>query len=295
MPSHAFSQVLVPASTYDLIDLPTVKDELSLKSVDTSNDNFLNRAITQSSAAAANYCNRIFQVETLIDTVDFERDSFRRQMHGGARDLRLARWPVVAIISLTECDVALTEGVDFLVDYDSGILYRLSVITGQIVQWPALTVVVNYQAGFTARAAQTDPIPGAPGPYTISVTNASAFILDKGVVKADGTAMVPVALAPAAGQYMVNAGIYTFNAADTGASVTANYAFAQVPADVVDAVLRLITMRFKARGRDPMLVSQTLPNVGETRYWVGPQSGQAGGFPQEISSLLDNYRVPVVA
>ena len=66
MPSHAFSQVLVPASTYDLIDLPTVKDELSLKSVDTSNDNFLNRAITQSSAAAANYCNRIFQVETLI-------------------------------------------------------------------------------------------------------------------------------------------------------------------------------------------------------------------------------------
>src|ERR1700756_1662640 len=56
-----------PAGPYDLTDLATVKDELAIPTSDTSKDGFLQRAITQVSAAVAQYCNRVFAVETIQD------------------------------------------------------------------------------------------------------------------------------------------------------------------------------------------------------------------------------------
>lgn len=77
--------------------------------------------------------------------------------------------------------------------------------------------------------AENDNIPGS-GPYTITVTHSAAFVEDLGVTKG-GTPMVKVASAPAAGQYSVAAGVYTFNAADHGAAVVISYRYLIDPAD----------------------------------------------------------------
>lgn len=76
--------------------------------------------------------------------------------------------------------------------------------------------------------AQAGSIPNT-GPYTITTANAAAFVADLGVKKA-GVPMVPVASAPAPGQYSVSAGVYTFNAADHGAAVSISYRYLIAPA-----------------------------------------------------------------
>ena len=69
-----------------------------------------------------------------------------------------------------------------------------------------------------------------------------------------------------------------------------------IPDDLVDACLRLVTMRFASRGRDPMLVERSQNNlVGTERYWVGPVHGQSSSLPPEIALLVDHYRTPVIA
>ena len=65
------------------------------------------------------------------------------------------------------------------------------------------------------------------------------------------------------------------------------------PADLEMAVLRLVTARFKARGRDPFLRSQGEPGVGQEQYWIGALPGQTGPFPPDIAAVLEKYRVPV--
>ncbi len=65
------------------------------------------------------------------------------------------------------------------------------------------------------------------------------------------------------------------------------------PADLEMAVLRLVTARFKARGRDPFLRSQGEPGVGQEQYWIGALPGQTGPFPPDIAAVLEKYRVPL--
>lgn len=78
--------------------------------------------------------------------------------------------------------------------------------------------------------------------------------------------------------------------------VTVSYiaGYNPIPADVVAATLRLVVGRWFARARDPLLLERNTPMVGTERYWVGgPKKG--GSLPQEVSSMLDQYRVPVTA
>ena len=72
--------------------------------------------------------------------------------------------------------------------------------------------------------------------------------------------------------------------------------YAAIPGDLSGAALRMITARWKARGRDPLLMSRDQPGaLGSERYWVGGVPGVRGPFPQEIAAVLDLYRVPVTA
>lgn len=70
-------------------------------------------------------------------------------------------------------------------------------------------------------------VPGS-STYTVTVANSSTWTTDLGVVKAsDGTVFTRVASAPAAGQYSVAAGVYTFAAADANANVKISYLYTQ--------------------------------------------------------------------
>jgi len=70
---------------------------------------------------------------------------------------------------------------------------------------------------------ETVSVPGS-GPYTVTVAHAAAFVEDKGV-SIGGTPLTKVASSPAAMQYSVAAGVYTFNSAQHGASAVIDYRY----------------------------------------------------------------------
>lgn len=61
--------------------------------------------------------------------------------------------------------------------------------------------------------------------YTITVANSATWTTDLGVQYTSGNALTKVASAPAAGQYSVAAGVYTFAAADASAAVLISYEY----------------------------------------------------------------------
>ena len=61
---------------------------------------------------------------------------------------------------------------------------------------------------------------------TVAVLNAATFVGDEGVLYAAiGLPLTLVASAPAAGQYSVASGVYTFNSADAGKAILATYTY----------------------------------------------------------------------
>lgn len=75
--------------------------------------------------------------------------------------------------------------------------------------------------------------------------------------------------------------------------ITYQAGYAAIPADLQGAMLRAMTMRFKGRNRDPMLMSTGGPDPGDNqRFWVGALPNQKGPFPPEIAMVLDRYRAP---
>jgi hypothetical protein len=104
-------------------------------------------------------------------------------------------------------------------------------------------VRVTYTAGYrTLREAHQVP---ASGPYTVDP--ALTWISDLGVTYANGTALAYVAGAPAAGQYTLAGALYSFAAADAGASVLISYS--SVPADVDQAVVEMAAEAYKRKDR----------------------------------------------
>lgn len=143
--------VTAPASSYDLVDLATVKDDLMI--TDTSSDAFLQRVITRVSNEAKLFCNRVFQVEALTDQIFPARDTVNLSVLYGERmqPLQVTRWPMLVGPTVTEDetngDTVLVEGTDYLVKYEVGQLIRLDV-HGRPKQWRSLPVTVAYQAGY---------------------------------------------------------------------------------------------------------------------------------------------------
>lgn len=73
--------------------------------------------------------------------------------------------------------------------------------------------------------AEAGSVP-ATSPYTITVANSATFANDAGVVyAASGLPLTKVASSPAAGQYSVASGVYTFAAADEGKAVLLTYSY----------------------------------------------------------------------
>lgn len=70
--------------------------------------------------------------------------------------------------------------------------------------------------------------------------------------------------------------------------------YATTPADLADAILRLMRVRWFARQRDPMLRSENVVGAYEAEYWFAGGPGSEG-IPPDIAAIFDNYRVPVAA
>jgi len=70
--------------------------------------------------------------------------------------------------------------------------------------------------------------------------------------------------------------------------------FAEIPGDLQDAVTRMVRNRFRAKGRDSYLMSESIPGVRDARWWIAT-GDDAGNVPPDIADLIDSYRVPVIA
>ncbi len=203
------------AASYDLTTREAVKDELGI--TQNVSDNILDRYISSASAAAQQYCNRIFPVETVSEV--FLPYHINRLIRGGVRPLQLQRWPIVTVTSVTENSVLLVENTDYIVDKTNGQLVRLDSSSPTQLQafWYPLPLTVVYSTGF-----------------------------------------------------------------------------ATTPLDIEDAIIRMVTRRFRSKGRDPNLKSQNNPGVLEQSWWVA-SGADSGNMSPDITDILDNYRMPLVA
>lgn len=292
------STVVTPSASYLLVDLATVKDELSIKTTDTTKDPALLRNIGFVSQIIINYCDvpfAPFAVEQRSDLFQFGADSFPGKRFAGEDRIALARCPAIAVQTVSQAlpngtTQTLIAGTDYLVDLQKGELLRLD-SAGRITRWESYPLTVGYIAGFgrlvTGEAAT---IPAAP--YQVSAANAAFFAFDQGVTYANGTALTPVTGTPTTGQYAVSsAGVYQFAAADTTKAVLLSYLCNTIPADLVSHTLEILTARWSSRGRDPALVQRETQGLGTEKFWFGSEPGQDGELPPRIQAALDNtYR-----
>lgn len=70
---------------------------------------------------------------------------------------------------------------------------------------------------------------------------------------------------------------------------TGGYALlGDLPRPIESAVLRLITRRYTARGRDPYLRAMSAPGLGEQQFWIPADGGPE--IPPDIAGMLASYR-----
>jgi hypothetical protein len=106
------------------------------------------------------------------------------------------------------------------------------------------TGTISLTGGYAVYLAgpEAATVPVTPGPYTVTVARAAEWVADGGVtVDSTGAALLAVVGAPAAGQYSVLAGVYTFNVAQQGVAVTITYTSQAAAADTAFVVPNRLT------------------------------------------------------
>lgn len=105
------------------------------------------------------------------------------------------------------------------------------------------------------------------GVNTVTITPEVVILQDDGVAYfSNGDPLTPVNTVPAAGQYyIVSQGLYLFNASDAGKEVLLSYTLAGTPADIILAVIQLVSLNYKRRDWIG-LRSVAMKDVGSTSY-----------------------------
>lgn len=130
--------VVTPAESVDLTVLANVKAELGIST--TAEDVNLETWIDQASGVITGACNRVFGKETVTE-------SFRNRVPLIEPErIVLRRTPVTSITSVVENGTTLVEDTDYEIDYDSGIMTRLS--GDYETRWSFRTLVVTYAGGY---------------------------------------------------------------------------------------------------------------------------------------------------
>lgn len=295
-----FTQVLVAAqaasgygNAYDLVDLPTAKAELGIDIIDTDKDDFVARAITQASRSIASYCKRTFQAETVLGTVYPPRDAYPWQVPGGTDPLQLARWPLQFIPPVSLPAPAETDQGNVLpFASTAGVavgqpVAHAAVLPGATVTAVAPNVSVTLSTNLTGPVKQGDSVGFGIAVWVTDPPGAPRLLAAGTDYQADAALGQLVRLSPYSAYPMPWDPVLTQVAYQGG--------YTAIPEDVQDAALRLITARYRARGRDPAMKSQDQPGLGHQQYWIGTMPGVRGAFTEEIRGLLGQYRVPTVA
>lgn len=205
----------------------------------------------------------------------------------GQQSVFLRHWPVTSVSSLSVDGNVISAAVSaslagyILERWDgmpAGFQQRLS-LRGYVFAEGVGNVSVTYNAGYKISGeARVVPASGSP---TITVDAPyGSFAADGGVTYASGAALAFVASAPVVGQYTVNAGVYSFAAADAGAEMCISYSY--IPSDLEHACVALVAERYRYRSR-----------IGEISKSLGGQetaSYSQKDMPEFVRTLLQPYR-----
>lgn len=130
------------------------------------------------------------------------------------------------------------------------------------------------------------PIPSTPYTITPTVPSSGTWAEDCGVIDANGLPMTRVASAPAAGQYSVSAGVYTFAAADTGKTVFINFRYTATLASAKDIPIINLPM-----GAAPRFKALMATSYGGKKALVQLNSVVSTKL-QLLATKLDDYNIP---
>lgn len=132
--------------------------------------------------------------------------------------------------------------------------------------WASIYYGVTPSTGTLSLAQNEAGTVPAATPWTITVTNSATWANDLGVQYAGGGMLTRVASAPAAGQYSVAAGVYTFSTNDASKAVLISYEYTQA------AVGQTVTVGTILQGVQPIItldLYRGYNNTGERhRYWA---------------------------
>lgn len=204
-------------------------------------DPLVARLISATSAFIQNWLGRVIASNSYTQAFDGQ----------GMCTMLLSQYPVTAISALTVNGqtIAARPALTFPAVYSDGGGYTFTesgrlALSGYEFPRGYQNVTVSWTAGFLiADEAQTIPASALYELATLARWSAG----DRGVTFTDGTALVAVSGAPAAGEYSVSGSVYTFAAADAGLAVLISYAY--VPYDVEQACIDTMGDWFKYRER----------------------------------------------
>lgn len=233
-------------SSFDLTTLANVKAWLGLPATPTLSDTMLASLITATSRAIyASLSRGSLLPASYTDTIDLE-----------SKRTFLSHWPVYQINGVTlnglSVPAAPTSGAPvgfgYLLQPSDGVppgRPQAMDIFGNYFDGWRKKLIVSYSAGY-AVFAETWTVPASSNINVLAPYG--PFASDLGVVYTQtGAPLTSVAVPTIAGQYSVSNGLYTFSAADVGASVSLSYGY--VPQDLVQAATEYVGERFKAAER----------------------------------------------
>ncbi len=254
--------------------LTAVKRFLALTT--TTDDDILNRLIQSATGYVRGWINREIALSTYTETYS----------GSGSRKQTLDNYPILNVLALS----INGQPVPFKTAFNMpGFTWNAEqvIVDGFRFNECIDNVAVTYTAGYQMQ--EMGPIPATPSPpqspdttaYTVQVS--AVWAADVSVV-VEGITLTRVAGTPAAGQYSVVAGLYTFNVAQQGKVALITYGY--IPFEIEQATIDLVARKYRERDRIG-LVSKGL--AGETTAYA--QSDMSA----DTKAMLNQFRkvVPV--
>lgn len=227
----------------DLTTLANVKVWLNTGAPDTypsTDDTLLARMITAASSFAKSWLSR-----DLIPT-DY---TLTLNGNGGAQ-MFMPQYPIISVSAVSVNGTAISARTTGQPS-SPGFFYDKESVYNNGNGFPngLQNIVISYSAGFQV-SNEAATIPATPFQLAVSSLGRT-WTADRGIMLANGTALVKVAAAPAAGQYAVvavgGAWVYQFNTANANAAILISYGYC--PEELEQALIELIGERYKTRER----------------------------------------------
>ena len=314
----------------DLCGIDDFKLEMGIDN--RADDAWLRAIISRLSASAQSYMNRLLGPQWVAESHWARRDPWPRIVSGGDRPLQLSRWPLLSAPGVTSIGApfapalsAVSGGALPAATYWTRVTYStptgetpasadtaLPVAAGSLlsVASPAVDTTGtatgwNVYVGTAAFGeTQQNAAPLAIGStWTLPTTGLVAGATPPTSVLVVENAKTPRCLIEGidfrvdttTGQLtrLRNGLVIDWPAFPYVVVYLAGYE--PIPADVQDAVLKLVKARWFARDRDPQARQVNVVGVMESSYWFGAGPGSSGDLPPDVQAIFDRYRVPVIA